>query len=371
MSYENQKKIQIPVTQPFLPPQYEYEEILTAIWDRQWLTNNGPLVQELEQKLSEYLGLKELVFVSNGTIALQIAIKALGLTGDIITTPFTYIATTSSIVWEGCSPVFADIDPETWNLDPVKIEEVITDKTSAILATHVFGTPCDIDRIQKVADKYNLRVIYDAAHAFGSTLKGKSLFNYGDISTASFHATKLFHTVEGGAVITNDKELAERARYMRNFGHSGPGKFNGVGINGKNSEFHAAMGLTNLKYADKILERRKKLTTKYDELLEETKLIRQKKHNVDSHNHSYYPVLFESEQDVLDVQENLSLKGIQTRRYFYPVLSDLEYVKRAPKGSLSISEDVSRRILCLPIYHTLNENEVEYICDLIKSKIHV
>ena len=236
----------IPVTKPFLPPKEEYEDFLRGIWSRNWLTNNGPLVNELELRLKEYLKVKHLLYLSNGTIALQIAIKALGLKGEIITTPFSYVATTSSIVWENCKPVFVDIDPKTLNIDPEKLETAITKKTTAILATHVYGNPCDIEAIQAIADKHHLKVIYDAAHCFGTKYKGKSVFEYGDVSTTSFHSTKIFHTVEGGAVFTKDPSMLKRMAYMRNFGHDGPEKFNGVGINGKNSEFHAAMGLVNL-----------------------------------------------------------------------------------------------------------------------------
>src|SRR5690606_27065948 len=240
----------IPVTKPFLPKVEEYDKYLASIWERQWLTNNGPLVNEFELKLKEYLDVNHLLYVSNGTIALQIAIKALELSGEIITTPFSFVATTSSIVWEGCKPVFVDIDSETFNIDPRKIESAITPSTSAILATHVYGNPCDIDAIQKIADKYNLKVIYDAAHCFGTKYKGKSVFDYGDISTTSFHATKLFHSIEGGAVFTRCPELLKKMSFIRNFGHNGPSDFKELGLNGKNSEFHAAMGLCNLNYVD-------------------------------------------------------------------------------------------------------------------------
>ena len=242
----------IPVTKPFLPPIEEYQKYTEGIWQRNWLTNNGPLVNELELKLKDYLQVPHLLFLNNGTIAIQIAIKALQLKGDIITTPFSYVATTSSIVWEGCQPVFVDIDKHTFNIDASKIEAAITPNTSAILATHVYGNPCDIDAIAAIAKKHNLKVIYDAAHCFGTKYKGKSVFAYGDVCTTSFHATKLFHTVEGGAVFCNDADLLRKMAQLRNFGHDGPEHFNEVGINGKNSEFHAAMGLANLKYIQQI-----------------------------------------------------------------------------------------------------------------------
>src|SRR5699024_7261645 len=258
----------IPVTKPFLPPRKEYEALLNEVGGLCWLSNDDRMVQRRDEQLEEYFGVPQLKYVSNGTVDLQIAIKAMGLGGEIITTPFSYVATTSSIVWEGSQPVFVDIDPDTLNINPAFIEEAVTDQTTGILATHVFGNPCDIESIQEIADKYDLKVIYDAAHCFGTKYKDESVFNFGDISTASFHATKLFHTVEGGAIITKDPELDQKIQRMRNFGHAGPGHFEGVGINGKNSEFHAAMGLTNLDYVNKILDRRKEQCAIYDALLD-------------------------------------------------------------------------------------------------------
>ena len=254
-----------------MPPKEDYDLLLHGIWKRKWLTNMGPLASELEMSLKDHLGVNHLLFVTNGTVAIQIAIKALGLQGEIITTPFTYVATTSSIVWEGCTPVFVDIDPDSLNIDASKIEEAITKNTTAILATHVYGNPCDVEAIDKIATKHNLRVIYDAAHCFGVKVNDKSVFEYGDVSICSLHATKLYHTGEGGLVITRDPELLKEASYIRNFGHDGPGKFYNLGINGKNSEFHAALGLANLKYVDKIHTQRKSLTERYDEKLENFK----------------------------------------------------------------------------------------------------
>ena len=225
------------VTQPFLPPEEEYKKYISEIWERNWLTNMGPLASELEEKLKAHLGVEQLLFVTNGTIALQMAIKALELKGEIITTPFSFVATTSSIVWEGCTPVFVDIDKNTLNIDPNKIEAAINEKTSAILATHVYGNPCDVEAIETIAQKHNLKVIYDGAHAFGVKVNGKSIFEYGDISTCSLHATKLYHSTEGGLVICNDKKLVKKLRYIRNFGISGFDQFSELGINGKNSEF--------------------------------------------------------------------------------------------------------------------------------------
>jgi dTDP-4-amino-4,6-dideoxygalactose transaminase len=330
------------------------------------LTNNGPLVQRLEQELEEYLGVPHLNYVSNGTIALQIAIKALELKGEIITTPFSYVATTSSIVWEGCEPVFVDIDSDTLNINPALIEEAITEETSGILATHVFGNPCDIEAIQEIADRHSLKVIYDAAHCFGTKYKGKSVYNFGDISTASFHATKLFHTVEGGAVITNNTELDQNVQRMRNFGHAGPGNFEGVGINGKNSEFHAAMGLCNLTYIDKILEKRKEQCQYYDEQLKGATVSFQQIQPDTKYNYAYYPIIFESEEITLQVKEASEEAGISPRRYFYPSLCGLDYVS---SDKAAVSVDISKRVLCLPLFHNLNEAEQAQIAKIIKENL--
>ena len=356
----------IPVTKPFLPPRKEYEALLNEVWGRNWLTNNGPLVQRLEEELEEYLGVPHLNYVSNGTIALQIAIKAMGLGGEIITTPFSYVATTSSIVWEGSQPVFVDIDPDTLNINPAFIEEAVTDQTTGILATHVFGNPCDIESIQEIADKYDLKVIYDAAHCFGTKYKDESVFNFGDISTASFHATKLFHTVEGGAIITKDPELDQKIQRMRNFGHAGPGHFEGVGINGKNSEFHAAMGLTNLDYVNKILDRRKEQCAIYDALLDGLPVSSQQLQAHTEFNYAYYPVIFGNEETTLRVKKELEKQGISPRRYFYPSLCELDYVS---SHDTNISIKTSKRILCLPLYHDLGESDQVKITTIIKENL--
>lgn len=351
----------IPVTKPFLPPLEEYHLLLENIWKRNWLTNNGPLVNELELKLKDYLRLDHLLFLGNGTIALQIAIKALDLKGEIITTPFSFVATTSSIVWEGCTPIFVDIDPETLNIDPDKIEQAITSRTSAILATHCFGNPCDIKAIDLIAKKHQLKVIYDAAHGFGTKVNNKSLFEAGDISTASFHATKVFHTIEGGAVVTKDQSLLKKMAYLRNFGHDGPEKFNGIGINGKNSEFHAAMGLVNLKYADEAVARRKSQFEYYSSLLENLRVQTQKIASDVAYNYSYYPVIFESEEKALASMKALEINGIGTRRYFYPSLSGLDYTS----GFTPVADSIASRILCLPMYHGLTREEQGMVARLL------
>lgn len=356
----------IPVTKPFMPPYKEYENYLKGIWEREYLTNNGPLVQELEVRLKEYFDVPNVLYLSNGTIALQIALKALDLKGEIITTPFSYVATTSSIVWEGCKPVFVDINPNTFNINPDLIEQSITGQTTGILATHVFGNPCDIDAIQAIADKHNLKVIYDAAHCFGTEFNGKSVFAYGDISTTSFHATKLFHTIEGGAVFTNNDELNHRMGRMRNFGHAGPAKFDGLGINGKNSELHAAMGLCNLRSITQIIDNRKHQCSLYDQLLESDELQTLQLERKSKWNYSYYPIVFASEEMLLKVKIQLENNDIYPRRYFYPSLDSLDYVQ---KSDVPNALSVSKRVLCLPLYWLLKDDEIKKISKLILNSL--
>ncbi len=352
----------INVTKPFLPPQVEYEMALKEVWRRGWLTNNGPLVNDLELKLKEYLGLNHLLYLSNGTVAIQIAIKVLGLKGEILTTPFSYVATTSSIVWEGCKPVFVDIDPETLNINPRLLEAAITPQTVAILATHVYGNPCDIDAIEVVAKRHNLKVIYDSAHCFGSTYKGKSVFAYGDVCTTSFHATKIYHTVEGGAVISQDSEVTRKMVLMRNFGHDGPERFENVGINAKNSEFHALMGVVNLRYIDEIMDKRKQQSHFYDEKLRGLDVQKIKISPKSGHNFAYYPIIFKTENDLLKAVKMLNEHWIYPRRYFYPSLSKLNYVE---SQSCPVCEDICTRVLCLPLYHELTDEEIGFISRLL------
>lgn len=356
----------INVTKPFLPPLADYQAYLAGVWEREWLTNNGPLVNELEVALKERLDLDHLLFVSNGTIAIQLALKALDVTGEVITTPFSYVATSSAVCWEGCVPVMADISPTDFNIDPATIEAKITPQTSAILATHVYGNPCDVDAIEAIAKKHNLRVIYDAAHAFGTSYNGRSLFSYGDVSTSSFHATKLFHTIEGGAVIARDPAVLKRMAEMRNFGHVSPTAFHEVGINGKNSEVHAAMGLCNLRHLDDILRVRKSLSDRYDQNLAGLPIQRPVSRDGTDFNHAYYAVAVENEALLMKIIEGLQLHNIFPRRYFFPSLSELPYVASEP---CPVAEDVSRRVMCLPLYHTLSEEEVDMICRLIKRYI--
>ena len=353
----------INVTKPYLPPEQDYQAYIKDIWKRNWLTNNGPLVNELELRLKEFLNLPHLLFVNNGTTALQIAIKALQLTGEIITTPFSYVATTSVICWENCNPVFVDIDPKTYNIDPSKIEAAITSQTSAILATHVFGYPCDIDAIQAIAKKTNLKVIYDSAHAFGTKFKGNSIFMYGDINTTSFHATKLFHSCEGGGVFTMNAELLRKMSLLRNFGHTSPIDIEGIGINGKNSELHAAMGLCNLKYIDEILKNRKKQWQQYAILLKGLKVKLQNDGLMnDDYNYSYFPIVFETEEMLMKSIEALNMQYVYPRRYFYPSLNTLDYVN---KTRCAVSEKIASRIICLPLFDDLTIAEQAMIARIL------
>lgn len=353
----------IPVTRPFLPPQEEYQLLVDGIWKRQWLTNMGPLASELEMNLKAHLKVNHLLYVTNGTIALQMAIKALGITGEIITTPFSYIATTSSIVWEGCTPVFVDIDERSLNIDASKIEVAITDKTQAIVATHVYGNPCDVVAIEKIARKHNLRVIYDGAHAFGVEVNGKSIFEYGDISTCSLHATKLYHSIEGGLIITKSPDLLKKMAYIRNFGIAGVDTFAELGINGKNSEFHAAMGLVNLNYIQEIHKKRKDLTERYNDKLKTLEAYRPSWHVESTENYPYYPLVLESEELLLKIKAVLDASEIFTRRYFYPSLANsLPYLD--PKD-FEVTDAVSKKVLCLPLYYDLTMEEVDLICRII------
>jgi dTDP-4-amino-4,6-dideoxygalactose transaminase len=352
----------INVTKAYLPPLAEYTKYLEGIWERCHLTNNGPLVKELEQKLKDHLGVKHLFFVNNGTTALQIAIKALALKGEIITTPFSYVATTSSIVWEGCTPVFADIDADTLMISPAAIEKAITPSTVAILATHVYGGPCQVEAVEEIARTHNLKVIYDAAHAFGTKYKGTSLLNFGDISTLSFHATKLFHTTEGGAIVTNNDKLAHTVAYMRNFGHKGQEDFWGLGINGKNSEFHAAMGLCVLPKVQEIIEMRRRSSVCYDQKLTQANIHRPLVAEGTDYNFAYYPVVFKSEEALLRVRDALNKSQVFPRRYFYPALSSLNYVARQP---VAVAEEMASQVLCLPLYHGLTESEIEMIAAIV------
>lgn len=358
----------INVTKSFLPPLKEYISYLEGIWERCHLTNHGPLVLELEERIKEYLGVKHFFLVNNGTIALQIAIKAADLKGEVITTPFSYVATTSSLVWEGCKPVFADIQSGYCTIDPKSIINNLTNNTVGILATHVYGNPCDVEAIEELAHEHNLKVVYDAAHAFGVEYKGTSVLNYGDISTLSFHATKLFHTIEGGGIVTSDDALAHRISYMRNFGHNGPEQFFGVGINGKGSEFQAAMGLCLLPRVDEIIELRKNICNRYTKNLMDLPLeFLQIQEGTSLYNYAYFPVIFETEAQLLRIVDVLSENQIIPRRSFYPSLNTLRYVENNLTNS--ISDSLSRRVLCLPLYPELRFDEVDSISTIIRKTL--
>lgn len=354
----------INVTKTFFPPLADYQQQVQRIWDNQWLTNRGALVKELEEKLKEYLSVSNILVMNNGTIPIQIALKILGNGGEIITTPFSYVATTAAIVWEHCTPVFVDIDPEHLTIDETKIEAAITPRTTCILATHVFGNPCHVEAIEAIAQKHNLHVIYDAAHAFGVTYKGKSIFTYGNVSTCSFHATKLFHTGEGGALFCEDDTLRHTLTYSHNFGHNGPLDFHGLGINGKISELQGAMGLSVLPYMRTILEGRKRVVEGYEKYLDFSNLQTLKVRENTNWNYSYYPVIFETEAQLLNVQAALNAVQIYPRRYFYPSLNTIEYTKGT---SMPISESIANRILCLPLYAELSDDVVYRISNLIST----
>ena len=356
--------IMINVTKTFLPPIEEYNHHLARIWKNQWLTNRGELVVELEELLKKYLNTNSILITNNGTIPIQIALKLLANGGEVITTPFSYVATTASILWENCTPVFVDIHPEYLTLDETKIEAAITSKTTAILATHVFGNPCHVVEIEAIAKRNNLKVIYDAAHCFGVTYNGKSVFEYGDISTCSFHATKLFHTGEGGAIFCSDDALMQKIFYSHNFGHNGPLAFHGLGINGKISELQAAMGLAVFPHLDFIIEERKKVVDFYQKNLDFKCIKEMKLRETTVWNYSYYPVIFESEEKLLAVQKELNEAAIFPRRYFYPSLNKVDYLTAS---SMPISESIASAILCLPLYVGLEEDDLTNICKIINS----
>ncbi len=354
----------ISVTKTFLPPLDEYQQQIKEIWDSNQVANGGKLLFELQRKLKTFLDVRNVIPTANGTLPLQIALKIFGEKGEVITTPFSYVATTSTIVWENCTPIFVDIHPEFLTIDETKIEAAITNKTTAILATHVFGNPCNVEEIEKIARKYNLKVIYDAAHCFGVKYKGRSIFEYGDISTCSFHATKLFHTGEGGAMFCQDKELYKKLIYSHNFGHNGPLDFYGLGINAKMSELQAAMGLAVLPYVKNLIKSRKHLVEVYDQQLNFQQLKKIVIRENTDWNYSYYPIIFEREEQLLQAQQELNEEHFFPRRYFYPSLNTLEYVKYT---EMKISEGIARRILCLPLYFDLEINQLEKITGIINK----
>lgn len=353
----------ITVTKAYLPNKEKYQTYIDRIYKSGWLTNNGTLTQELEKRLASYLGVKNLICVANGSLALQLAYKALELKGDVITTPFSFVATASTLAWEGLNPIFADIDSSSFNIKPDNIGSLITPTTSAIVPTHVFGNPCEVEKIQDIAEKHNLKVVYDAAHAFGVKYKNQSLLNYGDISVMSFHATKLFHTIEGGAIITNDDKLAKKIRLLINFGITSPTTVESLGINAKMNEMEAAMGLCILDEIGTIHTRRKSIWQAYQQHL--TDVTFQHWNPYSKNNYAYAPMLFESEAKVLEVEARLKGNDIIPRRYFYPSLDTLDYLQ---VGQVcKISRNIASRILCLPIYHSLEQDELNKVIRILKE----
>ena len=363
----------IPVTKPYLPSREKLDKYIDGIYEREWLTNNGPLVQELTQRLEAYLGVRNLLLVANGTLALQVAYKALnvsdsafGTQNEAITTPFTFMATASSLKWDGVQPVFADIDPDTWCLNPANIQAAVTVNTRAIVPVHVFGNSCDVEAIDAIARNQNLKIIYDASHAFGVKYKGESLLNYGDAATLSFHATKLFHTVEGGAVVFKRKKDIARAKEMINFGITDVGSIEELGINAKMNELQAAMGLCVLDEMEENLEARANVWHCYERAFSKILQLQVKPEELD-YNYAYFPVVFKSEDQVVQVLEILKENGVFARRYFYPSLESLEFLDS--KVEQPISNNIARRILCLPIFDKFSQAEQQKVINLIKTEL--
>ena len=368
----------ITVTQPLLPPLEEFTEYLKDIWDRKWLTNNGHYHKELEKALCEYLGVEYISLFTNGTLPLITALQALRITGEVITTPFSFVATTHSLWWNGIKPVFVDIDPVTYNLDPDKIEAAITPKTTAIMPVHVYGNPCDMARIQEIADKYGLKVIYDAAHAFGVTVDGQSILKAGDMSTLSFHATKTYNTIEGGALVCHDEATKQRIDYLKNFGFAGETTVVAPGINGKIDEIRSAYGLLNLKYIDGAIESRKNIAQLYRTGLRDIKGISFIEDITGvRHNYSYFPIFVDEKvygisRDAL--YEKLKSNNIFGRRYFYPLISEFSTYKGLDSArieNLVVANKAANSVICLPIYNELEESSIEMIIDLIGLKMKI
>ena len=368
-----QKTLPIFVTQPLLPPLEEFIPYLQQIWKSKWLTNGGPFHQELEHTLCDYLGVKYISLFTNGTLALVTALQALRISGEVITTPYSFVATAHSLLWNGIEPVFVDIDPITFNLDPAKIEAAITPKTTAIMPVHCYGHPCDVERIQQIADNYGLKVIYDAAHAFGVEDAHGSILNYGDLSVLSFHATKVFNTFEGGAIICPDAKTKRHIDHLKNFGFVDEVTVVAAGINGKMSEINAALGLLQLKGITDALQKRKAIDARYREGLSGIKGIQcQVDAGERTANHAYFPILVQSEyplsRDAL--YQNLHDHGIHARRYFYPLISDFPMYRRmssAAHANLPIARKTASEVICLPIYPDLQPCQIDLILDVIKT----
>ncbi|WP_342804679.1 DegT/DnrJ/EryC1/StrS family aminotransferase [Alteromonas sp. M12] len=354
----------ITVTRPWLPDRERLDSYIDQVYKSGHLTNNGPLVRLLEERLQTYLGVKHLILVSNGTLALQIAYRALGVTGEVITTPFSFIATSSSLAWQNCKPVFADIDPLTLNIDVDNVTSKITSKTSALVPVHVFGNPCNVERLNEIASKHNLKIVYDASHAFGVNYHGESILSQGDISTISFHATKLFHTIEGGALVTNDSSLAKKIRLMIKCGIVDEENIALCGINAKMHELSAAMGLSVLDDIDTIKKNRAQIWQQYKIHLSDYLKFQKWNENA-TNNCAYVPVLFSNEQELLKVKNTLNNFDIFPRRYFYPSLDQINFLLNNNK--CLVADDVSKRILCLPIYPNLKKQQQRQVIELIKN----
>lgn len=361
------------VTQPQLPPLEDFLPYLQAIWESKILTNKGPFHEQLERALAEYLGVKHIALFTNGTIALVTALQALRITGEVITTPYSFVATSHSLLWNGLRPVFADIDPQTCNLDPDRIEAAITAQTTAIMPVHCYGTPCDTERIQRIADTYGLKVIYDAAHAFGVRSAGQSVLNFGDLSVLSFHATKVFSTIEGGAIVCPDAKTKQRIDYLKNFGFADEVTVMAPGINGKMNELQAAFGLLQLQHVNAALDRRAALAARYDkEFAGLAGLRRLPELAATTPNHSYYPVFVEPafgiSRDTL--YQRLRERGIYGRRYFYPLISEMPMYRGLPSAAPANLEQATRmaqQVLCLPIYPALTDEQQDRVIAAIKA----
>ncbi len=361
------------VTQPYLPPLVEFLPYLEQIWNSKALTNGGPFHQQLEEALCEYLGVRHISLFANGTLAIVTALQELRITGEVITTPYSFVATSHSLLWNGIKPVFVDVDPATLNLDPAKIEAAITPHTTAILAVHCYGRPCDVKAIQKIADTYNLKVIYDAAHAFGVQGSQGSILNHGDLSVLSFHATKVYNTFEGGAIVSPDAKSKARIDHLKNFGYAGETTVIAPGINGKMCEFNAALGVLQLKHIEAAIEARRHIDDRYRERLKTVKGIRCLGYaGVRAPNYAYFPILVEPgyplDRDALN--ERLKAHGIVPRRYFYPLITEFPMYRGLPSSNpagLPVAVNASRRILCLPIYPDLALDTVDRVADLIAS----
>ncbi|MCX6874494.1 MAG: DegT/DnrJ/EryC1/StrS family aminotransferase [Verrucomicrobia bacterium] len=362
------------VTRPFLPPLEEFIPYLEKIWETRILTNCGPLHQQLEESLCRYLGVEHIALFTNATIALVTALQSLRITGEVITTPYSFVATSHSLLWNGIKPVFVDICPHTLNLDPTKIEAAITPQTTAIMPVHCYGHVCDVAAIQKIADNYNLKVIYDAAHAFGVRDEQGSILRHGDLSVLSFHATKVFNTFEGGAIICPDAKTKIRIDQLKNFGHVGEVTVVAPGINGKMSEFNAALGLLQLQYIDSAIAQRKELDAAYCERLQGVKGIRRLNDGGEKvANHAYFPILIEAAYPLTRdaLYQTLKDHGIHPRRYFYPLISDFPMYRGLPsahRDNLPVATVTSNQVLCLPIYPDLEISKVEEIASLIATQ---